>query len=802
MVFLVVCFVGLVSAETYYVATYGDDLNDGLSVDSPWASVSKAWNDAEENSIVYYLGGNYNIYSTISVSNGRQNIAHMNYNDEEVVWNSLVPTTDSVIEVKESYITVDGITVIASIEGGDDGFFELDYDVNNFVLRNCVGIQNSFSGTQGGDVGNTGIVIGLQSPGTLIENCVFRGPGGEVGGANSAGVIFFKGQDWIIRNNEFYDFYTCLFYNKHPNDPLYDNGVIENNYFHDCHTALRTSANDVSITNNIFDGNVYFGYDGGCNDLISPRDCGSDRNNFNHNTINGLLEMSYTTRSGDRLPGANENIFRNNIFTRKANIYAYYSQEHNSIMDYNLYALGDIVMEDRINYNLNEWILHHSQDSHSFSAEPIFVGGSNPQSIEGFELASNSPGHLAASDSRDMGVDVSLVGPGFSSEYFDESYCGDLTCDLDETCSSCPSDCPFPSCPNCDDSNSCTVDSCVGENTCSPSCSNVLIEGCEEDPIYDSSGECLNWRVSHPEWIWCDSFDDSALMSDKYFEYNDNEGDFVVLEDDYFSAPSSIRALYQEGEVDAGNFKKSFGRTPSSYFANNAERGGEDFDEVYWRMYVKMEDSWIGSPAKFSRATIMADSDWSQAMIAHLWSDGDYLKMDPTSGVDGDSLVTVGYNDFDNLDWLGARSGVTPLFSNAEAGGWRCVEAHVALNSAGNSDGVFEFWIDGNLEASRNDLDWVGSWGEYGINSIFVSNYWNSGSPQEQARYIDNFVISTERIGCFDDEDLVDSTCNTDSDLDCDGVVSMNELALYINRWKAGEVSMGDLVLAVGEWSG
>ncbi len=71
------------------------------------------------------------------------------------------------------------------------------------------------------------------------------------------------------------------------------------------------------------------------------------------------------------------------------------------------------------------------------------------------------------------------------------------------------------------------------------------------------------------------------------------------------------------------------------------------------------------------------------------------------------------------------------------------------LNDPGLSNGVQEFWIDGNLEARRDGLNFVGSYMGYGINAIFIENYWNSGSVKEQERYFDNFVVSTERIGCM-----------------------------------------------------
>ena len=70
------------------------------------------------------------------------------------------------------------------------------------------------------------------------------------------------------------------------------------------------------------------------------------------------------------------------------------------------------------------------------------------------------------------------------------------------------------------------------------------------------------------------------------------------------------------------------------------------------------------------------------------------------------------------------------------------------VNDAGEANGVFEFWVDDTLEAASYDLNWVGSYSGYGINAVYLENFWNAGSPQDQERYFDDIVISTQRIGC------------------------------------------------------
>ncbi len=196
-----------------------------------------------------------------------------------------------------------------------------------------------------------------------------------------------------------------------------------------------------------------------------------------------------------------------------------------------------------------------------------------------------------------------------------------------------------------------------------------------------------------------------------------------------------------------GGRKVFFGDSPTH--RPQVVRGEESFDDVYWRIYVKHPHDWTGGgPAKLSRATSLVPPGWRQAMIAHVWSSGEALTLDPASGVQADSVVTTRYNDFDNLRWLGNKPvSQFKLHGSDGAGWWVCVEARAKLNTPGRKDGINQLWIDGRLEAERRNLDWRGNFSERGINAVFLEAYWNSGSPVDQSRWIDNFVVSTRPIG-------------------------------------------------------
>lgn len=256
-----------------------------------------------------------------------------------------------------------------------------------------------------------------------------------------------------------------------------------------------------------------------------------------------------------------------------------------------------------------------------------------------------------------------------------------------------------------------------------------------------------------PSWIWCDDFERDRLAG--YFEYDDAGGSFVRERGIGVAGSWGMRATFRKGQVDAGSLKLAFGATPQEYI-RPVDDGTHRYRDIFWRFRLRRDPDWRGGGGdKLTRATsFVSRHSWAQSMIAHVWSGSDpwqmYLVADPASGTErGTGLVrTVRYNDFENLEWLGAVRGPTNVFSPEHAGRWVCVEAHARLNEPGRENGVFEVWVDGRLEARAGDLDWVGRYDEYGINAIFLENYWNDGSPARQSRYLDDFVVSTERVGC------------------------------------------------------
>ena len=156
------------------------------------------------------------------------------------------------------------------------------------------------------------------------------------------------------------------------------------------------------------------------------------------------------------------------------------------------------------------------------------------------------------------------------------------------------------------------------------------------------------------------------------------------------------------------------------------------------------------SPAKMSRATGFVSARWNQAFISHVWSSGLPLTLDPATGVQSNRVVTTKYNDFDHLKWLGNQPvGRFPIHATEESGRWICVESRIQLNQPGQKDGYAALWVDGRLDTERRGLDFRGNYTGRGasVNAVFLEAYWNSGSPANQYRWYDDFVVSTAPIG-------------------------------------------------------
>jgi len=126
-------------------------------------------------------------------------------------------------------------------------------------------------------------------------------------------------------------------------------------------------------------------------------------------------------------------------------------------------------------------------------------------------------------------------------------------------------------------------------------------------------------------------------------------------------------------------------------------------------------------------------------------------------------------------------------------GVWYDVEIRAKMNSftgsTPNCDGILQLWIDGNLvndyagilrDTEHSDIQW---------NALVISDNYPVGPEHDQESYIDDFIISSSRIG--GSGEIIDDPCDS---------VSLLELTNLIDDWLDGSISTDVLMDGISEW--
>jgi hypothetical protein len=117
-----------------------------------------------------------------------------------------------------------------------------------------------------------------------------------------------------------------------------------------------------------------------------------------------------------------------------------------------------------------------------------------------------------------------------------------------------------------------------------------------------------------------------------------------------------------------------------------------------------------------------------------MWNGSSYIFYDTPGNVDGVSFVTP-----------------------STVGQWHCVELHLKQNTPGNADGLVEAYRDGIQIESRPNVQIEGGTMDYAFsNAALMNNISGTGGcgsscpawPNQDAWYLDDVVVSTQRYGC------------------------------------------------------
>jgi hypothetical protein len=286
-----------------------------------------------------------------------------------------------------------------------------------------------------------------------------------------------------------------------------------------------------------------------------------------------------------------------------------------------------------------------------------------------------------------------------------------------------------------------------------------------------AAGECDNWQAKHPGWLWCDDFEAEHDLSVNYRDISTNN--FAVSSDDKFMGDYSLKQHYNAGQVDAGWISWFYCDTLGNNYGNCQ-------DEIYMRWYHKFEDGFEGIPPKMARITSIGPG-WDKRFGVYYWMEqynNEYLIVADVSTYSG---------------WIPIIRTNFSYSNQNNIGRWTCHEMRVKQGS----NGGYTYWAEGQKIAERNNTNLNG---DYNFNNAMLDTYWNGGSPKAQNRYYDNFVISTERIGCIGTDSGQPAVKCTDADTDSSGSISNPEIKEYINRWLTGQVSISNLMNAIKKW--
>lgn len=237
--------------------------------------------------------------------------------------------------------------------------------------------------------------------------------------------------------------------------------------------------------------------------------------------------------------------------------------------------------------------------------------------------------------------------------------------------------------------------------------------------------------------IWSDDVEIDRSAS--YFEIDTASGSFGRVS---VGGSMQWRTVQVVSAQQAwGDLKLSIGRNPAS--GPRVGPANVDFGLVTVEFDMQHSvNNVVNSQDKCFRMNCFSAADWSTACAGHYWSNGtDHLSVDPVTTVVGSIVTGVGFNDFAHHIYLGQIQGVNPVFG-ATATTQRRYRGVMRLNDPGQVNGYQQLYINDVLDVQAVNLNLVGTYTEYGINTIFLENYSNNGIAVANNRMFDNISVT------------------------------------------------------------
>ncbi len=205
------------------------------------------------------------------------------------------------------------------------------------------------------------------------------------------------------------------------------------------------------------------------------------------------------------------------------------------------------------------------------------------------------------------------------------------------------------------------------------------------------------------------------------------------------------------------NYKKGSYASPSSPVGTSATSFHSFFDDTGLNI-GKYDDLYLRYLVRFESGFNFNKSGKLPGLAGGTSNSGGH----PPNGIDGWSgrlnwvdggqvisyLYVPGVKKYGlEIPWQIDKKGAT-----LETGQWECLEIRIKLNTPGKKNGVMQGWLNGELAMDHDDL-YFRDTESLKIDNLMFDTFFGGdtpdfASPKNQSAYFDNFVISTNPIGC------------------------------------------------------
>lgn len=235
--------------------------------------------------------------------------------------------------------------------------------------------------------------------------------------------------------------------------------------------------------------------------------------------------------------------------------------------------------------------------------------------------------------------------------------------------------------------------------------------------------------------------DDTSVSEAYDTSHGSGEGNYAIVDGDAYAGSD-----YLESRINADSHR---GGSVFYYFPEH----GEEPDEVYTRIYVRIDENWqMGDTTcklYWAGANLDAGSGGhggGQPTGDNGWS----VRVFCRGPDDGGSVTPASY--IYHMDQGGEYGEMIDWSSELNVGQWHRLDTYVKLNSVGggtaNRDGVYRAWLDGDLQDEHTDLRWRTT-ESIGVDRVGPGTYWGGSavSPQDNHVHFDEHRISVGKQG-------------------------------------------------------